>query len=291
MAPTRAAADGSRFVFQTNAPIAGFNNGEGAYTEVYSYTPPTPALPGGELACLSCAQQGVASGNALLSNMVAARESGTAENEGSVTESRGVADGFGRVFFSSPDALVAGDINGQRDVYEWEAPGVGSCPAADPGGCRFLISSGLGSQPSFLLDNSASGDDVFFATADALDARDTDGAYDVYDARAAHVSGEVVGFPTALTPAQCSGESCQPGAPSAASPSLLTALAGPSGNLAPPPAAIVASKPEPKPLTRHQRLVKSLAACRKKPRHARAECRRRARRLYATRAQARGSTR
>lgn len=281
VAPVRAAADGSRFVFQTNAPIPGFNNGQGADTQVYSYTSPSPALPSGELACISCPGPGASpSGNALLSNIVAAGESGTAENEGSVTESRGVADGFDRMFFSSPDALAIGDINAQRDVYEWEAPGVGSCPSADPGGCRFLISSGLGSQPSFLLDSSVSGGDVFFATADGLDAHDTDGNYDVYDARAPHVPGEVVGFPPALAPAQCSGESCQPSTPSASSPSLLTALGGPSGNLAPPPAATVNPKPKAKPLTRAQKLARALAACRKKPRHARAACQRRAHRLY-----------
>jgi hypothetical protein len=281
VAPVRALPDGSRFVFQTNAPIPGFNNGEGANTEVYTYTSPSPTLPDGELACLSCPPGGATpSGNSLLSNLVAEGESGRGENEASVTEGRGVSDDLERVFFSTPDALVAGDINAERDVYEWEAAGVGSCPAAESGGCRFLISSGLGSQPSFLLDNSASGDDVFFATADALDARDGDGAYDVYDARAPHAPGEVVGFPAAVGPAGCNGASCQPSAPSGTPPSLLTALAGPTGNLAPPPTASVSAKLKRKPLTRTQKLARALAACRKKPRHARAACQKRAHRLY-----------
>ena len=66
----------------------------------------------------------------------------------------------------TPQRVVQG-----KDVYEWE------------NGVVYLISSGKSPLDSFFLDNSENGDDVFFATAQGLVPGDTDGAYDVYDAR------------------------------------------------------------------------------------------------------------
>ena len=109
--------------------------------------------------------------------------------------SLGSSDGS-RIFFDTADALTVKDTNGVRDVYEWE------------NGVTHLISSGKGSNPSFYLDSSFSGDDLFFATTDSIDPADTDGQYDVYDAR---VGG---GFPVrpALAPCSdgCQGEPPQP---------------------------------------------------------------------------------
>ena len=85
--------------------------------------------------------------------------------------SRALADG-GRLFFDSPDALVASDTNGKGDVYEYEPDGVGSC--ALPAGCVSLISSGTSSEESVFLDASETGDDVFFLTAARLTAQDVD---------------------------------------------------------------------------------------------------------------------
>jgi len=100
-------------------------------------------------------------------------------------------------------------------VYEWQD------------GKLHLISGGHGSKSSFLLDSSASGDDVFFGTTDSFDARDTDGAYDVYDARVAN-DGAVD-----TTPAQCS-ESCQgPGTPGVDQPAVATSGAS-AGNVVSP---------------------------------------------------------
>jgi hypothetical protein len=114
------------------------------------------------------------------------------------------ADG-NRAFFETTEALVSSDTNGVggcpivgaglqefpacRDVYEWEAPGSGSCTKSSPafsplnGGCLYLISTGKDDYPSFFADASANGDDVFFFTRQGLVGQDKDELLDVYDAR------------------------------------------------------------------------------------------------------------
>jgi len=213
----RASTDGSVFVFETSSPIytgaPGQFNNAGGFEQIYRYVVST-----GQLACLSCGPAGLAhTGDASMSN------DGTQQLEN--TDSRGTSSDDGRVFFDTPDALVPQDQNGVRDVYEWEADGDGSCQsAADEGGCLFLISSGQSRDPSFFLDNSANGDDVFFTTTDGLVPQDTDGAYDVYDAR---VDG---GFPASVITA-CSGDACQGAAtPTPVAPTAATVTFSGPGN-------------------------------------------------------------
>ncbi len=124
-----------------------------------------------------------------------------------------------RLFFESHEALVQRDGNGTWDVYEWEAPGAGSCDEADStfnraaGGCVDLISSGESASPSKLLDVDADGSNVFIGTQSSLIATDF-GSNDVYDAR---IGG---GFPLPTTNAPCEGEACQnpPGPPADLTP-------------------------------------------------------------------------
>jgi len=110
------------------------------------------------------------------------------------------ADGQ-RVFFESPEKLVAEDTNGDQvcplvggahnganqvpacqDVYEWEAQGAGSC--VSKGGCLYLLSGGTSPSPSFLGDASASGEDVFIFTREQLVPQDQDTIQDLYDVKA-----------------------------------------------------------------------------------------------------------
>ncbi len=175
----------------------------------------------------------------------------------------------GRVFFNSPDPLVAGDVNGVPDVYEY----------AD--GVLHLISSGTSSFQSEFYDASETGEDVFFATAQGLVGRDTDNAPSLYDAR---VNG---GFAEPLASPSCSGEGCRAGLPGSAplsSPSSVS-FSG-EGNLAPPASSKSSGKSHKvTKLTRRQKLVKALKACRHwKNRHKRRLCKRRARRRYAAKA-------
>ena len=99
----------------------------------------------------------------------------------------------GQVFFNTADALLPTATNDAQNVYEYEA------------GQLRLISTGTSSADSLYLDSTPSGNDVFFVTSQALVPQDSDGAYDIYDAR---VGG---GFPAAPTPKPpCQGDSCQP---------------------------------------------------------------------------------
>jgi hypothetical protein len=130
-------------------------------------------------------------------------------------------------------------------------------------------------------DNSVNGNNVFFSTAEGLAPGDTDGGYDVYDARIPE-PGEK---PALAVP--CEGEVCQ-GPPSV--PSLLGAPASATfsglGNPAPAvPAAPAATKPVvPKSLTSAPRLSAALRACRKQSKSKRVRCKAQARKKYAPKA-------
>jgi hypothetical protein len=176
------------------------------------------------LACLTCSPSGAGGGGSLQSARV---NNGLQAYRSSSLQSHHLSADGDRFFFESTSALVAGDINGAsgcpnvgsgsqeffscQDVYEWEAPGSGTCteggPAYSPAnrGCLYLISTGTSEYPSFFVDASASGNDVFFLTRDQLVGQDTDSLQDVYDAR---VDGGLVSQnqPPAIP---CENEGCK----------------------------------------------------------------------------------
>ncbi|HEX3519641.1 MAG TPA: hypothetical protein VHT29_11480 [Solirubrobacteraceae bacterium] len=245
--PVRFAGGNSSLIFSTNASVPGFNDGEG-YAEVYRYE-----LASTKLTCISCPPKGVPlTGSAELSNDALHHPIKLLGDSRSVTE-----DGS-EIFFDTPARLVPQDQNGVRDVYEWH------------NGTLSLISSGAGTTESLFLDNSPSGNNVFIATQTNLTGSDTDGGYDVYDAR---VGG---GFPTASSAAACARD-CAGSEAGASPPSALasTIPLGPGEQLAPPPLGHTAA-----PLTRAQKLARSLKACRKLGRRRRGACERKARQRY-----------
>jgi hypothetical protein len=219
--PARATASGSTFLFSSISPIPGFSNA-GAFVEVYRYD-----VTEGKLTCLSCPPDGtVPSGDAHLSSQDPPDtvNAPAVNPRGELIASRGLTEDAGRVFFDTPDGLVTRDTNGKRDVYEWTRD------------ATVLISSGRSQDDSFFLDNGANGDDVFFATAEGLDAGDTDGGYDVYDAR---VRG---GFARVEQAAPCLSDACQGGVlRPAAVPMPGSRRAGGPGDQEPTPAAPLGS--------------------------------------------------
>jgi len=269
---TRAASDGSSFVFETKEafPGYGFNNGGGDLYQVYRYE-----VASDSLTCLSCAPAGVVpSGNAGLESEP------PGETFAALNKPRGISEDGDRVFFDTPEPLVPWDSNTKPpevvnhtvispgyDVYEWE------------NGKLFLISTGKSSEGSFVGDNSANGNSVFFATAEGLVPGDTDGGYDVYDARIPE-PGE-----KAAAAVPCEGEVCQ-GPPSV--PSLLGVPASATfsglGNPAPAVPAPATKPVAPKSLTSAQKLSAALKACGKQPKRERARCKAQARKKYAPKA-------
>jgi len=266
VSPVRATKDGSVFVFETDLPPSGATNADatgpannnGGFQQVYRYDVISHAL-----SCVSCPPVGVGpSGNANLSSDDGLNGvSQSIEVDGTVTATRGVSDDGTRVFFDTPSALVPQDVNGRRDVYEWE------------NGHVYLLSSGMSPEDSFFLDNSESGNDVFFATLDGLVTEDTDGAFDIYDAR---VDG---GFPASTVSTGCSGEACQgqPGAPGL--PVLVSSVTDASGNLAAPPAPL--STPPSGSPGNARSLARALRVCRaKRSKRKRVVCERQAHKRY-----------
>jgi Tol biopolymer transport system component len=192
----------------------------------------------------------------------------------------------GRMFFTSPDALVPQDTNGLEDVYEYEPAGVGSCGSGNvtfserSGGCVSLISSGQSASESAFMDASESGDDVFFLTSAHLSPADYDTVYDIYDAHVCSDSLPCTNAPVSSPPCT-SGDSCK------AAPSPQPTIFGPApsatfsgaGNVsASPPKSRVAGKS----LTRAQKLGRALRACGKRRiKRKRVLCERQARKQYA----------
>jgi hypothetical protein len=227
----RATADGSVFMFETDSSLPGFNNAPG-YDEIYRYD-----AAANTLSCVSCPPAGITpSGNASFSENNVLRPPLNGQLSGWLNAGRGMSADGSRIFFDTPDPLVPQDTNTRpteeqnsgattrrygADVYEWE------------NGKIYLLSSGTGVKDSLLLDSSASGNDVFFATTDGLVAGDTDGGYDVYDARVPR-PGDVP-LPSAVP---CQGDVCQgpPRVPSLLGASPSETFSGP-GNPAPLPAA------------------------------------------------------
>lgn len=239
---SRVTADGRRLVFMSSAPLSGYDSTDTtsgqAAAEVYRYDADTE-----ELSCLSCNPSGARpiarrpktpyTGIGLIDSFVAAAWLPTCEWANYCK--RSLTNDGDRVFFNAFDALVPEDVNGAQDVYQWEAPGSGSCDVTDPryfpvnGGCISLISTGRSDEDSEFLDASADGRDVFITTSSNIHPSDL-GSIDVYDARAGG------GYPPPPPPPPpCVGDACQsvPAPPNDPTPAS-SAYVGP-GNVKPKP--------------------------------------------------------
>jgi hypothetical protein len=141
------------------------------------------------------------------------------------------SEGGDRFFFQTTGALAVGDQDGQggcptansktgfvgicQDVYEWEAPGSGSCEAGGPAysplnrGCLYLLSPGPDGEAAFFSDASADGSSAFIFTRDQLVGQDQDSLLDLYSAR---VEGGLAAQ-NPLPEVPCEGEEgCRPAA-------------------------------------------------------------------------------
>ncbi|HTA97901.1 MAG TPA: hypothetical protein VK730_09700 [Solirubrobacteraceae bacterium] len=276
----RVSPNGRYLAFTSAEPLTGYDNRDvltGARDqEMYLYDAEAKRL-----ACASCDPTGARPvGSAVVPNPEGLQNPYARQ---AIYQPRYLSDS-GRLFFNSPDALVPQDVNGQRDVYQYEPAGIGSCSSASPtysersGGCAGLISSGTASDEATLYDASASGGDVFFTTSAKLSAQAEGNAILMYDAHECTPAAPCV--PAAVVPPPCqTGDSCK-GAPTP-QPSIFgpggSATFSGSGNPGPQVAPVAKGKPA---LTRVQMLARALKACRKKPRKRRSVCEKSARKSY-----------
>jgi len=286
----RVSPDGRWLVFMSRLGLTGYDNRDavsGVPDEevfLYDYSSgktvcvscnPTGARPAGvELARL---EGGVASGGSSgwpLSTWLAGSVPGWTPYELSQAfyQSRFVGDS-GRVFFNSSDALVAGDVNGTEDVYEFEPVGVGSCKTGSvsfvegEGGCVGLVSSGVSREESAFLDASASGSDVFFLTGSRLVGSDFDTALDVYDAHECTAGSPCLPGPARSEKACVTEASCKE-----APPPLPEVFGAPPSSTFNGLGNIPPARPPVRGLTRAQKLRRALGACREKRGKKRSRC-------------------
>jgi hypothetical protein len=161
----------------------------------------------------------------------------------------------GHVFFSTAEKLLPAATNGVSNVYEY----------AD--GALRLLSTGTSSRPSYFLDASPSGDDVFITSSQDLPSGGEGAEFKVYDDR---VDG---GFPEPATPEECESETCR-GPVTAAAPLSQppTTVVFGQGNIKPAIQATSKSRSSGG-ATRATKLKQALKQCRKKKnRRKRAEC-------------------
>ncbi len=313
---SRVSPDGRWFAFMSQQELTGYNTHDAVNgrpdEEVYLYHAPEDlAGEAGALVCASCDPTGARPigreskelmneehGLAVINKSAWDQEAsqGIAANvpgwtayadSSAVYQSRYLSDG-GRLFFDSNDALVAQDVNGNEDVYEYEPPGLGDCTSgsslfsARSGGCVGLVSSGQATGESAFLDASGSGGDVFFLTTARLVSRDYDNAYDVYDAHECTSAAPCLPSSAAIPPPCGTGDACKP-APTLqpliyGSPSSET-FSG-AGNVIPEaPSATV--KRKAKGATKARNLARALRSCRAKHGRRREACERRARARFA----------
>jgi hypothetical protein len=225
---------GLDIVFMSHKSLTGYDNvfhGEGvtrAEAEVYMYD----ASSGG-LSCVSCDPTGEPPSLDLTGGTLPISKHST-------YQLHLISDDGDRVFFESAQPLLPQAQNGRDNVYEWERDGTGSCTEAN--GCVYLLSTGSSPYPTYLVDASTSGNDVFLMTRSQLVPADKNEYNDIYDAH--------VGAVEAPSPPQCTGTGCQGAAalpPVFATPASATYNG--VGNFAPPPTPVAKPKPKPKKQT------------------------------------------
>lgn len=243
----RVSADGHRLLFLSTAELTPYDN-RNAKTgtpepEAYLFT--APGTAGAGIVCASCNPSGERPiGPA---DLPGAEPNGGGPLAPDSYKPRLLSADSRRVFFESFDSLSVADTNGDRDVYQWEAQGTGSCERV--GGCVDLISSGRAENGASFVDASADGSDAFFLTDGSLVPADT-GLVDVYDAR---VGG---GFPESTSAIPCFGDACQALPPAPEQAPLGSLRSRPSGN---------EETIEFKPLHCKKNEFKKLGRCIKKP--------------------------
>ena len=229
----RVSADGKVLVFRSSRPLTGYDN-QGPNCVTKSGGVPAPGrclefyrfdLANMNVTCLTCDPRGTTPTEP--ATLASLRSPNQEAPGAAATLGRNLSRSGDRFFFETDDALVAEDTNGRngcpewgspkqightcQDVYEWEAPGTGSCTPNAPAysalneGCIYLISDGTTESPAFFGDADREGNNVFIFTYAKLVPQDEDGLFDAYDVR---VDGGLAGQHQSA-PVPCEGEACK----------------------------------------------------------------------------------
>jgi hypothetical protein len=183
--------DGRHAAFMSAEGQTGYDNA--GKTEVYKYS------YGSGLECASC------------------RPSGEAPTGDASIAGRALSDDGSRLFFQSTDAVLPQAQSALSNVFEYV------------GGQPLLLTPGDGSA-AILAGASASGDDVFIATFEALAPKGQGPVFGIYDAR---VNADV---PPAQAQTECQGEGCR------GAPTLAPQIASPGSAKFEAPGTITAPK-------------------------------------------------
>ncbi len=179
----RVSQNGLFIAFDSIASITGYDNhpihpeacrrltnaAEAPCIEAYRYA----AAPGaqGELTCASCNPTGQPPAAEFAWSVIEQAD----RQEGSIELNNAVSNA-GQIFFETMEKLVSADENGNWDVYEYDG-GEGASAQLH------LISSGQSALPSFFINATPDGSNVFFVTDKSLLRADDRADYDLYDAR------------------------------------------------------------------------------------------------------------
>jgi hypothetical protein len=194
IASSHVSADGNTWVFSSTKQLRGATTDPAPRPSPYDLASEVYRYVVGDdgVTCISCPAPGAPSSLGASIDAFGPHDTGEIVGNGAPGRpSRNVSPDGKRVFFYTPNALLPEDVNTKGDVYMWE------------NGALTLISTGKSPRNTYLLDSSASGDDVFFASVEELFPGDVDEAYDVYDAR---VGGGQAGI---AKEESCSGDGCQ----------------------------------------------------------------------------------
>jgi DNA-binding beta-propeller fold protein YncE len=222
---SRTSADGTVLLFESRAQLTAYENG--GFAEVYRFD-----ATSGDLSCLSCNPSGEAARSDALLQLPLGGFLVNIPPVSNLAVLGNLSPDGRRAYFQTADRLVLGDVDGNLDVYEWEAAGEGTCEEGGAGylqtlaGCVYLISSGRSPGEDYLYGVTPNGSDVIFESSDRLVPQDPEKTPSLYDAR---VGG---GFPPPAPPAgECLGESCQPAAVPRDDPTPASASFEGAGNV------------------------------------------------------------
>lgn len=224
---SRVTPDGQHLAFNSTRSLTGYDSTPVDPTAcIDSDADPSPCsevfvydVESSQLQCASCNPSGAAPlGPSRIDGDKPSAVFFNGPRSGNFSLPRNLSGHGSRVFFNSRDSLVLEDTNARQDVYAWE------------NGQVHLISTGRHVDDSAFFGASTDGDSAFFITREQLVPQDTDGLFDLYDAR---VGGGLASQHQPPPPPPCTGDACkgQPTAPPSERPKGSSEYSGP-GNQA-----------------------------------------------------------